>query len=80
LTKAGQILRAESTITLRIKGLRNQFSAKDAGDFTITTQNKIGNQYYTVDESTSPISYVAKPGNIAPTASIVTSDPTNDAK
>jgi hypothetical protein len=40
----------------------------------------VGDQYYTVDESTSPTSYVAKPGNIAPTAPIVTSDPTNDAK
>jgi hypothetical protein len=59
LTKPGQILRADSTITLRIKGLKNQFSAKDAGDFTITTQNKIGDQYYTVDESTSPTSFVA---------------------
>lgn len=76
----GTVLEPNSTVTVKIPGLKNQFSAKDAGDFTITTQNKIDGQYYTVDESTSPISFTATPGDITATAKISPSDPTNDAK
>jgi len=38
-----------STFTVKIEGIFNQNSAKDAGDFTITTQNKIDGAFYTVD-------------------------------
>ena len=69
-----------STFRVKIQNIVNQNSAKDAGDFTITTQNKIGDDFYTVDQQTSEESFVATPGLITADGDIVISNPTNDAK
>ena len=50
LVSANGLSAAEgSTFKVKIEGIFNQNSAKDAGDFTITTQNKIDGEFYTVD-------------------------------
>jgi hypothetical protein len=64
VSSSGTILPAGSTINLIIKGVKNQNSAKDAGDFTVITQNLYEGKYYIVDQQTSSNSFVATTGNI----------------
>lgn len=73
------MLPAGSTVNLTIKGVQNQNSAKDAGDFTIITQNLYEGKYYVVDEHTSSNSFVATTGKIVGTGPIEVDNPTNGA-
>jgi hypothetical protein len=42
-----------ATFTLKINGLKNPDSVKQAGDWTVTTYNEVGGSYYVVDTGTS---------------------------
>ena len=41
---AGTSMLKDSTVIFKIAGIKNQNSAKDAGDFMITTYNKFDNE------------------------------------
>lgn len=79
LSAAKTNLKGSSNITLLIEGIKNQVSAKDAGDFSISTYDMYNERYYMVDEATSSTSFVATPGAVTRIAEIVSSNPTNDA-
>lgn len=69
-----------TNVILKIKGIKNQKSAKDAGDFTITTKAFLEGEYYTVDTGSSDISYTAVVGKIDAIGDIEIDDPTNAAQ
>lgn len=53
-----------TTVTITVKNIKNQRSAKDAGGYTLTTLQKINGNYYRVDEASAETSFVATPGKI----------------
>lgn len=55
-------------------------SAKDAGSYSITTLQKIDNQFWVVDTVESPTSFVAKPGSITKSGDLLVEEPQNDKK
>jgi len=67
-------------VILKLKGIKNQNSAKDAGDFEITVMSFVDGDYYVVDIGKSTESYVAVVGKIDAIGDIEINDPTNDAK
>ena len=73
----GDTLEKGSTIIITLKGIKNQNSVKDAGDFSITTLQFIDGEYYVVDESKSETSFVAVSGKVEPIGDILVSNPQN---
>lgn len=69
-----------SVIFYIIKGIKNQNSAKDAGEFTVTTLNYIDGEYYAVDTQTEPTSFTAIPGKISIVGEIEIIDAENAMK
>ena len=60
-----------------INGIQNQISAKDAGEYTITTYEKWRDNFYMIDQLTSQTSFVAEPGLITTTGQVTIDYPTN---
>ena len=49
---------------IKLRSITNQLSTKDAGGYTVTTFNKIGDARYPVDSGSMDTSFVADPGSI----------------
>lgn len=77
---AGETLAAGEFINLKIKGVKNQNSARDAGDYVVTTMDNYGGEYYAVDTAIGKTSYVAVVGKIIPKGAIEVDNPTNSAQ
>ena len=53
-------------------------SSKDAGGYSITTLQKLDNQYWVVDTVDETTSYVAKPGSVVKKGELVVVEPVNN--
>jgi hypothetical protein len=73
----GTKIASGSTVWFIINGVQNQNSAKDAGDFRITTFNMFNNTLYVVDQSTASKSYTATVGAITAVGSVQIDNPAN---
>jgi hypothetical protein len=69
-----------STFKLAIEGVINPTSSRDAGPYSITTENKIANEYWKVDFGQSPTSFTPFAGKISPKGEIAVNKPTNAEK
>ena len=81
LIPAGETLAGGSLMFIKIGGVKNQNSVKDAGDFVVETMDNYSGKYYTVDKGTSKTSFIANSGKIISTTPQIDIDnPTNSAK
>lgn len=58
-TPAGEPIPAEKKFILTINDVQNQNSAKDAGDWEVSTMLKVSEQYFEVDHSSKEKSFTA---------------------
>lgn len=65
---------------IKLRSITNQISTQDAGGYTVTTFNKIGDARYPVDSGSMATSFVADPGKItsSPTEAITIEKSVND--
>jgi hypothetical protein len=62
----GEVIPAGTQMQLNVHDIKNQDSAKDAGDWMVHTYIKWGDNYYLVDEGRSETSFIAQTGKIDP--------------
>ena len=68
---------AKQAFVLEIPGIKNQKSAKDAGDWTVTTYLNYDGFYYEVDTLSLPDSFTATTGVVSSTFPIEVTNPIN---
>lgn len=67
----------EQAFTLEIPGIKNQKSARDAGDWSVTTYLNYDGFYYEVDTAKMDTSFIATTGVVSSTFPIEVTNPIN---